>query len=215
MAIVFFSLLLNGEAVTNVMFEVCQLVNAVYADVASRILQREDEVKLQLKNAQAHWEAVRKGEDKEQKRSAVLARNKAQAALWEHEQEAKDQFSSVHLFVHYWAQGKQENRKAWAQAMNTVVTGGSGSGAVLFQSFPQEVVDAFAEVTGGQRVRVRLPKTINGFVRFDEDQRAWLIEQIVNSEGPDGTKKVFLFQYKGKRNLIFENTSAPAALENS
>ncbi|MBD5604431.1 MAG: hypothetical protein IAI48_05010, partial [Candidatus Eremiobacteraeota bacterium] len=215
MAIEDFRGLFNGEAVTKEMFEECQLVNAVYADVASRIVQREEEVKLQLKNAQAHWEAVRKGEDKEQKRSAVLARNKAQAALWEHEQEAKDQFSSVHLFVHYWAQGKQENRKAWAQAMNTVVTGGSGSGAVLFQSFPQEVVDAFAEVTGGQRVRVRLPKTINGFVQFDEDQRAWLVEQFVNSEGPDGTKKVFLFQYKGKRNLIFENTSAPAALENS
>ena len=145
----------------------------------------------------------------------MLARNKAQAALWEHEQEAKDQFSSVHLFVHYWAQGKEDNRRAWAQAMNTVVTGGSGSGAVLFQSFPQEVVNAFAEVTGGQRVRVRLPKTINGYVRFDEDQRAWLVERIVNTEGPDGTKKVFLFQYKGKRNLVFENTSAPAAMENS
>lgn len=207
--------LFSGETVTKEMFEECQLVNSIYADVASRIVQREEEIKLQLKNAQAHWEAVRKGEDKEQKRSAVLTRNKAQAALWEHEQEAKDQFSSVHLFVHYWAQGKEENRRAWAQAMNTVVTGGSGSGAVLFQSFPQEVVNAFAEVTGGQRVRVRLPKTINGFVRFDEEQRAWLVERIVNTEGPDGTKKVFLFQYKGKRNLVFENTSAPTAMENS
>jgi hypothetical protein len=145
----------------------------------------------------------------------VLARNKAQAALWEHEQDAKDQFSSLHLFVHYWAQGKEENRRVWAQAMNTVVTGGTGSGAVLFQSFPQEVVDTFAEVTGGQRVRVRLPKTINGYVWFDSEQRAWLVERIVNSEGPDGEKKVFLFQYKGKRTLIFENTSVPAPLENS
>ena len=210
MAIEDFRGLFSGGSVTKEMFEECQLVNAIYADVASRIVQREDEVKLQLKNAQAHWEAVRKGEDKEQRRSAVLARNKAQAALWEHEQEAKDQFSSVHLFVHYWAEGKQENRKAWAQAMNTVVTGGSGSGAVLFQSFPQEVVDAFAEVTGGKRVRVRLPRTIDGFVRFDEDQRAWLVERIVNTEGPEGTKRVFLFQYKGKRNLSFENTSTPA-----
>jgi hypothetical protein len=215
MAIEDFRGLFFGENVPKEMFEECQLVNSIYADIASRIVQREEEIKLQLKNAQAHWEAVRKGEDKEQKRSAVIARNKAQAALWEHEQEAKDQFSSLHLFVHYWAQGKQENRRAWAQAMNTVVTGGSGSGAVLFQSFPQEVVDAFAEVTGGQRVRVRLPKTINGFVRFDEEQRAWLVERIVNPEGPDGTKKVFLFHYKGKRNLIFENTSAPAAMENS
>jgi hypothetical protein len=207
--------LFSGEPVTKEMFEECQLVNSIYADIASRIVQREEEVKLQLKNAQALWEAVRKSEDKEQKRSAVIARNKAQSALWEHEQDAKDQFSSLHLFVHYWAQGKEENRRAWAQAMNTVVTGGTGSGAVLLQSFPQEVVDTFAEVTGGQRVRVRLPKTINGYVWFDCEQRAWLVERIVNPEGPDGEKKVFLFQYKGKRSLTFENTSVPAALGTS
>jgi hypothetical protein len=207
--------LFTGETVTREMFEECQLVNSIYGDIASRIVQREEEIKLQLKNAQALWEAVRKSEDKEQRKSAVLARNKAQAALWEHEKDAKDQFSSLHLFVHYWAQGKEENRRAWAQAMNTIVTGGTGSGAVLFQAFPQEVVDTFAEVTGGQKVRVRLPKTINGHVRFDPEQRAWLVERLVNPEGPEGEKKVFLFQYKGKRNLVFENTSAPAVMENS
>jgi hypothetical protein len=215
MAIEDFRGLFTGEAVTREMFEECQLVNSIYGDIASRIVQREEEIKLQLKNAQALWEAVRKSEDKEQRKSAVLARNKAQAALWEHEKDAKDQFSSLHLFVHYWAQGKEENRRAWAQAMNTIVTGGTGSGAVLFQAFPQEVVDTFAEVTGGQKVRVRLPKTINGHVRFDHEQRAWLVERIVNPEGPEGEKKVFLFQYKGKRNLVFENTSAPAMMENS
>ena len=205
--------LFSGEEVGKEMFAECQLVNSIYADVASRIVQREGELKLQLKNAQAFWEAIRQGEDKDQKRSAVLARNKAQAALWEHERDAKDQFSALHLFIHYWAQGKDENRRAWAQAMNTVVTNGTGSGAVLFQSFSQEVVDAFSEVTGGQRVRVRLPKTINGYVWFDNEQRAWLVERIVNQEGADGKKKVFLFHYKGKRNIIFDNTSALAATE--
>ena len=140
---------------------------------------------------------------------------KAQAALWEHEQDARDQFSSLHLFIHYWAQGKQENRRAWAQAMNAVVTGGTGSGAVLFQSFPQEVVDAFAEVTGGQRVRVRMPKTVNGYAWFDDERRAFLVERIANPQGPECEKRVFLFQYKGKRNLLFENTSAPIPLGHS
>ena len=204
--------LFSGETVTKGMFEECQLINSIYADVASRIVEREEEIKLQLANAQALWDAMRKCEDKEQRRSAVLARNKAQSALWEHEQDARDQFSSLHLFVHYWAQGKQENRRAWAQAMNTIVSNGTGSGAVLFQSFPQEVVDAFAEATGGQRVRVRLPKTINGYVWFDDQQRAFLVERIANPDGQEGVKRVFLFQYKGKRNLTFEDTSIPAAL---
>jgi hypothetical protein len=207
--------LFSGEAITKAMFEECQLVNSIYADIASRIIQREEELKLQLKNAQAYWEAIRQSDDKEQRKSAVLARNKAQAALWEHEQEAKEQLGSLHLFVHYWAQGKEENRKAWAQALNTVVTGGKGSGAVLFHAFPQEIVDAFAEVTGGQRVRVRLPKTVNGFAWFDGEQRVWLVERIENPDGPDGEKRVFLFQYKGKRTLSFEQPSVPASSEHS
>lgn len=207
--------LFTGEHVTREMFEECQLVNSIYGDVASRIVQREEEVKQQLKDAQAHWEAVRQSEDKDEKRAAVLARNKAQAALWEHEREAREQFSSLHLFVHYWAQGKEENRRAWAQAMNAVVTGGSGSGAVLFQSFPQEIVDAFAEMTGGQSVRVRMPKTVNGYIWFDDEQRAFLVERKANPEGPDCEKRVFLFQYKGKRSLIFENTSVPVSVEHA
>ena len=204
--------LFTGAQVTREMFEECQLVNSIYGDIASRIVQREEEVKQQLKEAQAQWEAVRQGDDKEKKKAAVLARNKAQAALWEHEQEAREQFSSLHLFVHYWAQGK-ENRPSWAQAMNSVVTGGSGSGAVLFQSFPQEIVDAFAGMTGGQSVRVRMPKTVNGYVWFDDERRAFLVERKANPEGPDCEKRLFLFQYKGNRSLTFENTSVPVTAE--
>jgi len=89
--------LFSGETVTKGMFEECQLINSIYADVASRIVEREEEIKLQLANAQALWDAMRKCEDKEQRRSSVLARNKAQSALWEHEQDARDQFSSLHL----------------------------------------------------------------------------------------------------------------------
>jgi len=152
---------------------------------------------------------VRASDDKDQRRSAVLLRNKAQSALWEFEQDAKEQFSGLHLFMHYWAQGKQDNRRAWAQAMNTIVSNGRGSGAVLFQTFPQEVVDVFAEQTGGKNAPVRLPKMVNGYVRFDDQQRAFLVERIENADGPEGEKWIFLFQYKGKRTLIFENTGVP------
>jgi len=58
-----------------------------------------------------------------------------------------------------------------------------------------------------------LPKTINGYVWFDDQQRAFLVERIANPDGPEGVKRVFLFQYKGKRNLTFEDTSIPAALD--
>jgi len=209
MAIEDFRGLFSGATVTKEMFEECQLVNSIFADVATQVTEREEQLRLEYSNAQALWEAVRTSEDKEQRKSAVIARNKAQAALWEYEQESKDQFSSLALFMHYWAQGKEDNRQAWAQAMSTIVTNGRGSGAALFQTFPQEVVDAFAEQTGGTSVPVRRPKIVNGFVRFDDQQRAFLVEQIENSDGEDGEKRTFLFQYKGKRTLIFEDTSVP------
>jgi hypothetical protein len=209
MAVEDFRGIFSGHTVTKEMFEECQLVNAIYGDVAAQITEREEQLKLEYGNSQALWEAVRTSDDKDQRRSAVLARNKAQAALWEFEQDAKEQFSGLHLFMHYWAQGKQDNRRAWAQAMNTIVSNGRGSGAVLFQTFPQEVVDVFAEQTGGKNAPVRLPKMVNGYVRFDDQQRAFLVERIENTDGPDGEKWIFLFQYKGKRTLIFENTSVP------
>jgi hypothetical protein len=209
MAVEDFRGIFSGHTVTKEMFEECQLVNAIYGDVAAQITEREDQLKLEYGNSQALWEAVRTSDDKDQRRSAVLLRNKAQSALWEFEQDAKEQFSGLHLFMHYWAQGKQDNRRAWAQAMNTIVSNGRGSGAVLFQTFPQEVVDVFAEQTGGKNAPVRLPKMVNGYVRFDDQQRAFLVERIENPDGPDGEKWIFLFQYKGKRTLIFENTGVP------
>jgi hypothetical protein len=209
MAVEDFRGIFSGHTVTKEMFEECQLVNAIYGDVAAQITEREEQLKLEYGNSQALWEAVRTSDDKDQRRSAVLARNKAQSALWEFEQDAKEQFSGLHLFMHYWAQGKQDNRRAWAQAMNTIVSNGRGSGAVLFQTFPQEVVDVFAEQTGGKSAPVRLPKMVNGYVRFDDQQRAFLVERIENPDGPDGEKWIFLFQYKGKRTLIFENTGVP------
>jgi hypothetical protein len=209
MAVEDFRGIFSGHTVTKEMFEECQLVNAIYGDVAAQITEREEQLKQEYGNAQALWEAVRKSDDKDQRRSAVLARNKAQAALWEFEQDAKEQFSGLHLFMHYWAQGKQDNRRGWAQAVNTIVSNGRGSGAVLFQTFPQEVVDVFAEQTGGKSAPVRLPKMVNGYVRFDDQQRAFLVERIENPVGQDGEKWIFLFQYKGKRTLIFENTGVP------
>jgi len=209
MAVEDFRGIFSGHTVTKEMFEECQLVNAIYGDVAAQITEREEQLKLEYGNSQALWEAVRTSDDKDQRRSAVLLRNKAQSALWEFEQDAKEQFSGLHLFMHYWAQGKQDNRRAWAQAMNTIVSNGRGSGAVLFQTFPQEVVDVFAEQTGGKNAPVRLPKMVNGYVRFDDQQRAFLVERIENPDGPDGEKWIFLFQYKGKRTLIFENTGVP------
>lgn len=210
MAIEDFRGLFTGQSVTKEMFEECQMVNSLFGDVATRIGEHESELRLELNNTQAFWDAVRQSGDKDLRRAAVLARNKAQAALWEFERDSKEQFRSLILFLHYWAQGKEENRAVWTQAMAHVVTHGKGTGATLFHTFPQEVVDTFALENGCESVPVRQPKLIDGYVKFDEEKRAFLVEKIVNPDGEPGEKWIFLFQYKGNRLLIFEDTRISA-----
>ena len=119
--------LFSGETVTREMFEECQLINSIYGDIASRIVQREEEVKQSTQRTLRRSGKLCAGaKTRKREGQRCLRATRRKAALWEHEQDARDQFSSLHLFVHYWAQGKQENRRAWAQAMNAVVTGGSG-----------------------------------------------------------------------------------------
>jgi hypothetical protein len=59
MAIEDFRGLFSGAAVTKDMFEECQLVNSIFADVATQITEREEQLRLEYNNAQALWEAVR------------------------------------------------------------------------------------------------------------------------------------------------------------
>lgn len=202
--------LFTGHKVSKEMFKECELVNNIFGTVASGIAEREERLRLELNNAQAFYEAVYQGQDKEVRKTARVTRSKAQAAVWESEQEAKKQFRSLNLFMHFWAEGKQDNRAAWAQAMAHVVTNGKGTGAALFHTFPQEIVDAFAEETGGKSVPVRKPKTIDGYVAFDEEQRAYLVEIIPNPGFEDTKKEIFLFQYTGNRQLVFEDTRISA-----
>lgn len=201
--------LFEGHPYTKEMFEECQLVNSIYGDVVHQIIDAEEPLKAALEESQKIWEQVRKSEDRSLRNDAWEARNKAQAKLMEHEEQARDRFRWLHLWLHYWAQGKEVNRKGWAQAMNLVISNGEGTGAVLFHAFPQEIVDAFAEQTGGEIVPVRMPDAVDGYIQFDDQQRAFLVTNIENPDGNTGEKRIFLFQYTGQRSLVFEDTRVP------
>ncbi|GGG87188.1 hypothetical protein [Edaphobacter dinghuensis] len=201
--------LFEGNTYTQSMFEECQLVNSIYGDVVHQILDEAKPFKDELETAQAQWNDMRTSEDRKLRTLAWEARNKAQAAYWKNEEYSKARFQGLHLWLHYWAQGKVENRHGWAQALNTVISNGDGTGAVLFHAFPQEIVDAFAEQTGGESMPVRLPQVVDGFVQFDDQQRAFLVERIENPDGSMGEKRLFLWQYTGPRSLVFEDTRIP------
>jgi hypothetical protein len=207
--------LFSGQKVAKEMFEECQLVNSIYGDVVHQIIEEEEPFKTAYEAAQAHCNEMRKSDDKELRNAAFEARRKTQEALWAFEEDAKVRFQHIHLFLRYWAQGKQEKRQAWAQAMNSVVSNGTGSGAVFFHTFPQEIVDTFAAMTGGDSMPVRMPQMVDGRVWFDDLKRAFLVQPIENPDGQVGEMRTFLFKYGGDRKLFFEDTSLPTISENS
>jgi hypothetical protein len=183
--------LISGETVTRVMFDECRYVNSVYAAIVGRVSERQDKLKVDLEKAQAEWEAVRKGPDKELRKQKLLARRKAYAVHHHGEERAKQEMKSVISYVRVWATSKVEHRMGWCQALNRVVCNGQGSGSILFHAFPQELIWKLAEQTGGKAVRVVLPEVSGMSISRDSEGRSFLLEKI---EG--GEKETFLFQYK-------------------
>jgi hypothetical protein len=183
--------LVSGESVTRVMFDECRYVNSVYAAVVGRISERQDKLKADLDRAQAEWEAVRKGSDKELRKQKLQARRKAYSAHYHGEERAKQEMKAIISYVRVWAASKTDNRMGWCQALNRVVCNGQGSGSILFHAFPQELVAKLAEQTGGKTVRVVVPEVSGMSIFRDSEGRSFLVEKI---EG--GEKQTFLFQYK-------------------
>ena len=183
--------LVSGETVTRVMFEECRYVNSVYAAVVGRVSERQDRLKADLDQAQAEWEAVRQGSNKELRKQRLQARRKAFSAHRYGEERARQEMKAIISYVHVWAASKTENRMGWCQALNRVVSSGQGSGSILFHAFPQELVAKLAEQTGGKAVRVVMPEVSGMAIHRDAEGRSFLVEKI---EG--GEKQTFLFQYR-------------------
>jgi len=82
-------------------------------------------------------------------------------------------------------------------------------GSRALPDLSQEVVDVFAEQTGGKNAPVRLPKDGQRLRSVRRSATSISRERIENPDGQTERSGSFLFQYKGKRTLIFENTGVP------
>jgi hypothetical protein len=197
--------LFRGETVTPEMFKECSEVNAIYGSKAAIVKARGQRKLEEYRKAQAAWEAVRKIDNREQKKAAVVARNKAYAALKADEEQTKEDFAFLNRLLHRWAKGKQDLRRAWAQATATVVTNGDGSGGVLFNTFPQEFCDLLAENTGGRKVRVRMPRLPEGHILV-EDGKMISVYPFRNEDGSTGEHRALIAGYTGRPELDFSNS---------
>ena len=102
--------LFKGETVTAEMFKECTTVNAIFGSYASKVVTRGERKLEAYHTTQAAWDAVRQSDNREQKKTAVIARNQARSALRADEEQSKKDFAFLNGILHRWAKGKQDNR---------------------------------------------------------------------------------------------------------
>jgi hypothetical protein len=155
--------LIVGNTPTKEMLEECRKVYRAISDGHAMLRNLMKLKKDRLVALDEQFKAAKKDGQQETVRVLRKELSKAAADVRMTEKRQKEQTSFLISMVSLWGKGKVENRKAWAQAMHTVVSMGRGSGSMLFHAFPQEAIDAIAERTGGIRSKVA-SKEVHGRV---------------------------------------------------
>lgn len=147
--------LITGENITEAMFAEARLVNTVYAAGHGVIQEVFNKQKLALDEARGKVRDAIQSKDQNAIKFAKRELAKANASFRRAEDATRDQARSLQSIIGYWGQGKRENREAWCAALHTIVSKGRGMGSILFHAFPQEVVNAIADRTGGKKSTVQ------------------------------------------------------------
>lgn len=171
-----FKLLVSGKPFTREMFDECKFVNAVYAALVGRTSERQDRLNFAYEQASAEVEEVRNDSNRSLVRQKYEAKRKAFVAKRDGEEKTKREFRAFNTWLALWASGKEEDRRSWLQAMLTVACSGNGTGAILFHTFLQELVEALAGETGGLATRVAQPELEGKSFYTDSEARTFLVE---------------------------------------
>jgi hypothetical protein len=201
--------LIDGEQVTDKMIAECHYIQTAYGCIVASIAQRETDLKKKLDDARREWDAVRRDPDKQLQKQKMFAKNQAQAAYHFNQERTKDEMKALISFVKIWAQNKVVNRMAWAQALNSIVCRGKGTGSLIWLAFAQEMVLRLADLTGGKKVLLYRPRLVEGYVRIDEHGRTFLVEAIDH-----GLRETFLFKCKDGKvsldgNIVVDDKKEP------
>ena len=189
--------LISGNPFSREMFEECQLVNKCWGAAVTAILETQQQLNEAANRAQMEYVAVQ-DKDSTIRGSALLRRNQAYAALRQFEDKSVEEFRELIYFAQKWAAGKKDNRSGWAQALLSIVSHGKGRGALLFQTFAQELVDSLVEKTGGRPVMIEVPELPDGQVVIEEDDDTSRIFLV------DGDRKTLLVEVTSEGDVIMD-----------
>ena len=193
--------LLVGNTPIQAMLEESRIVFHAFA-AGNNMLREVMDAKLALlKKAEAEFATAKENGLQESIKIARKAIAKARSEVKVTEEKHKDQSSNLIGIVAAWGKGKTENRKAWAQAIHTIVSGGRGTGSILFHAFPQEAIDAIAERTNGIRVPVA-HNNVAGIV--------YVKDNVFYMDSFNGGQAEPIFRYDAQKRKLAHVQAAPA-----
>ncbi len=183
--------LITGGDISREMFEEVRMVNTVYAAGNGIIQTAFNKEKKARDRARDQVKAAIQSGDQNSIKQAKRELAKANASFRRADEATRDQSRSLQTIIGYWGQGKRENREGWCAALHAVVSRGKGMGSILFHAFPQEVVNAVAERTGGKKTTVQV-----------KDKEGAVILQDGSFFFVRGTHKSFLFRLDRKTGAL-------------
>jgi hypothetical protein len=197
--------LVQGYEFTHDMAHECRRLNRAWALTIQAGIEKK---KLLSANVQQAEDAFESGkEDKEQRPKLLHALCQARAAMTAYDQQWQEEIRSLIWLVRTWAGHKQENRMGWLQALHTIVCGTrneQSSGALPFYAFPNELLKAIVERTGGRPVQLVVPKVSEGMVEIDAEGRCFLVETVAGEFGQAYTKMTFLMAVTPDGKVVYD-----------
>ncbi len=185
--------LVQGYEFSQEMVDECRRVNRAWALTIQAGIEKKKVLIASVQEAEAAFES---GKDNKELRSKLLhTLCQARAALASYDQQWQEEIRSLIWFVRTWAARKEDNRMGWLQALHTIVCGtknDQASGALPFYAFPNELLKAIVERTGGRPVQLAAPKVCEGMVEMDEEGRCFLVETVMDENGQSYSKMTFL-----------------------
>src|SRR3990172_3172718 len=165
--------LIMGERFTGEMFRECSLMAKIYREQVKQLMEERDRLEKTLQQAEEELQVKRS--DPEARNEVYTRRNAARSAVYANKERFRADFKALKSIIRSWSDGKKDNRRGWCQALHRVVCGGQGNVSPLFSPFSQEVLDKIAERTGSTPIQVKVPETVEGQVRLDQDGRGLLV----------------------------------------
>lgn len=197
--------LVQGYEFSQEMVDECRRLNRAWALTIQAGIEKKKVLIAGVQEAEAAFES---GKENKELRSMLLhTLCQARAALASYDQQWQEEIRSLIWFVRTWAARKEDNRMGWLQALHTIVCGtknDQASGALPFYAFPNELLKAIVERTGGRPVQLAAPKVCEGMVEMDEEGRCFLVETVMGENGQSYSKMTFLMALTPDGKVVYD-----------